>query len=154
MTVNNVPPTVDAGPDQTVYSGDMVSFSGDVYDPGTAWRRILLNGTLAMVHAIVTGSLNPIHTYLESCQDYDVTLTVKDDDGGEGSDTLTITVQRIRCFPLDIKPGSNPNSINPKNNGRIPCELSLMIAHGHRTTSTLLQSTLIQPGLDQDRPNL
>ncbi|KKK56077.1 hypothetical protein LCGC14_3068170, partial [marine sediment metagenome] len=33
VTVNNVAPTVNAGPDQTVDEGDVVNFSGSFTDP-------------------------------------------------------------------------------------------------------------------------
>lgn len=88
--VNNVPPTVDAGPDQTVDTGDEVHFNGSFTDPG--WLD---------THTIEwdfgdgytdNGSLTPTHTY-SSSGTYTVTLTVTDDDGGGGTDTLTVTVE-------------------------------------------------------------
>ena len=116
VTVNNVAPTVEAGEDQTVYSGDAVSFSGFFTDPGSIDTHIIVwdfdDGTG------VEGILTPVHVYFEA-KKYMVTLTVTDDDGGEGCDTITVTVKRIPV-PIDIKPGSFPNPINPKSKGVIP----------------------------------
>jgi PKD repeat protein len=89
VTVNNVAPTVNAGPDQTVHVDSDVSFSGSFTDPGvddthTKEWDFGDGGT-------ATGTLTPIHVY-DNVGVYTVTLTVTDDDGGVGKDTTTITV--------------------------------------------------------------
>lgn len=145
VTVYNVPPTVDAGPDQIVYSGDTVSFSGSFTDPGTEDTHTIEwnfgDGTQA------TGILTPTHVYLVA-QKYTVTLTVTDDDGGAGSDTLTITVQRIPV-PIDIKPGSYPDSINPKSKGLIP----VAILNDTSWTPYYIDPTLVDPSSAVFGPN-
>ncbi len=92
VTVNNVAPAVDAGPDQTSNEGDLVGFSGSFSDPG-----VLDTHTIAWDFgdgSNATGSLTPSHTYADNGE-YTVTLTVTDDDGGVGSDTLTVTVNNV-----------------------------------------------------------
>ena len=96
VTVYNVDPTVDAGPDQTVIGGcneATVSFSGSFTDPGVLDTHTIVwdfgDGTTA------TGTLTPTHTYEYggvAAITYTVTLTVTDDDGGVGVDTLTVYI--------------------------------------------------------------
>ncbi|MFH1921247.1 MAG: PKD domain-containing protein, partial [Planctomycetota bacterium] len=92
VTVGNVAPTVNAGPDQTVNEGAPVSFSGSFTDPGAADTHSIQwdfgDGSTA------TGSLTPNHIYADD-DTYTVTLTVTDDDGGVGIDTLTVTVNNV-----------------------------------------------------------
>lgn len=91
VTVKNVAPLVEAGPDQTVNAGDGVSFSGWFSDAGAADTHSILwtfgDGASA------SGLLIPTpHVYADDGI-YTVTLTVTDDDGGATPDTLTVTVR-------------------------------------------------------------
>ena len=101
VTVSNVAPNVDAGPDQTVNEGDTVNFSGSFTDSGAAdthtYEWNFGDGTPA-----VSGTLTPTHVY-SSAGDYTVTLSVTDDDAGTGSDTLIVTVESTGpvCGDLD-----------------------------------------------------
>ncbi len=93
--VQNVTPTVDAGQDQSVKTGNVVDFDGSYTDPGTQDTHSILwdfgDGEVA------NGTLNPSHLYT-SPGTYLATLTVLDDDGGSDSDTLTITVTPYLLF--------------------------------------------------------
>jgi PKD repeat protein len=90
VTVNNVLPSVDAGPDQVVDEGDTVSFSGSFTDPGVN-DPATVTWDFGDGSPPVTGTLTPEHVYPDDGV-YTVTLTVADDDG-EASDTLQVTVR-------------------------------------------------------------
>jgi PKD repeat protein len=89
VTVHNVAPSVDAGPDQATNEGEVVYFGGNFSDPGVLDTHTITwdlgDGTAA------SGTLNPTHIYADEGV-YTVTLTVRDDDGGVGRDTLAVTV--------------------------------------------------------------
>jgi PKD repeat protein len=107
ITANNVAPTISAGSDQTVNEGDIVSFSGSFFDDG-----------LLDTHSIdwdfgdgttVSGTLTPSHVYSDNGE-YDVTLSVTDDDGGIGSGGLLeewMVTSNIE--PIDIEIDSSGN---------------------------------------------
>ncbi len=92
VTVNNVAPTADAGPNQMANEADTVNFSGSFTDPGTSDTHTIIwsfgDGTTT------TGTRTPTHVYGDNGV-YTVTLTVTDDDGGVGTDTLTVTVNNV-----------------------------------------------------------
>jgi hypothetical protein len=91
VTIKNVAPAADAGVDQTVDEGDIVSFSGSFSDPGCdTWTYEWDFGD----GATDSGSLTPTHAYGDNGV-FTVTLTVTDDDGGVGTDTLTVTVYNV-----------------------------------------------------------
>jgi len=101
ITVVNVVPIVNAGPDQAVNEGDIVNFAGSFTDPGwldthtVEWEFGDGNTT--------SGTLTPSHVYGDNGV-YTVTLTVTDDDGGIGTDTLTVTVNNVAPI-VDAGPG-------------------------------------------------
>jgi chitodextrinase len=118
VTVNNVAPTVEAGADQEVFAGDTVSFSGSFTDPGWLDTHTIVwdfgDGS------VVTGTLTPTHVYYNKGT-YTVTLTVTDDDGGVGSDTLSVTVK-----PIPATIDCDPDTLNLKSNGEwITCYIEL-----------------------------
>ncbi|MFW9917240.1 MAG: PKD domain-containing protein, partial [Candidatus Thorarchaeota archaeon] len=91
VTIINVAPTVDAGVDQTVDEGSVVTFAAIFTDPGAdthTYQWSFGDGTSA------SGTLEPTHVYADDGV-YIVTLTVTDDDGGVGTDTLTVTVNNV-----------------------------------------------------------
>ena len=108
VTVNNVAPLVDAGPDASGIVGKPLTFSGSFTDPGTEDQHTLVwdfgDGSTA------SDTLTPAHGFATSGT-YRVTLTVSDNDGGVGSDALTVSVA---CPPAFVErfdpygPGAQP----------------------------------------------
>ena len=91
VTVNNVPPTADAGPDKTVDVFDLVAFNGTATDPGLD----TFNYEWDFGDGDKASGQNVTHAY-KKVGDYIVTLTVTDDDGGVGTDTAKVTVNKRR----------------------------------------------------------
>lgn len=102
VTVDNVAPTVDAGPDQAADPGEQVDFSGGFTDPGGDDTHTVEwdfgDGGSA------SGALTPAHTYAAEGF-YTVTLTVTDDDGGVGHDTLEVAVGSPPLFEDGFETG-------------------------------------------------
>ena len=94
VTVSNAAPAPNAGADQTVNEGTLVSLSGFFTDAGSndshtqAWS-VTANGGL------ITGNAAPFSFRPGDDGSYTVTYTVTDDDGGQASDTAVITVNNL-----------------------------------------------------------
>ncbi len=88
VTVANLPPLVEAGGDQAGKRRQPLRFAGAFADPGSEDTHTFFwdfgDGATA-------DTLTPVHRYRDAGT-YWVTLTVRDDDGGEGSDGLTVTI--------------------------------------------------------------
>ena len=105
VTVNNVAPTINAGVDQKVALGETLSLDPATFnDPGADdTHSATINwgdGDIepAMVNqgaGVVSGS----HIYTEVGV-YTVTVTVLDDDGGQGSDTFSVSVTGMETYNL------------------------------------------------------
>ena len=115
VTVNNVAPTVNAGPDLTVDEGDAITLAPATFsDPGfdnaagntaedfTAtidWgdgvvESGIVSETPGSEGALTVGAVSGGHTYGDNGT-YVVTVTVSDDDGGASSDRLTVEVNNV-----------------------------------------------------------
>ena len=100
ITVDNVVPDVNAGPDQpSVLEGDTVNLAPATFtDVGTAdthtftinWGDGNVDGPTAAVGGNVPGS----HAYADNGS-FTVTVTVTDDNAGIGSDTFIVTVANV-----------------------------------------------------------
>jgi hypothetical protein len=94
VMVVNVPPTVVIGSDATIFQGQAYSGSGSFSDPGPDfWSATVDYGDGSGVHPLVlNGNSFLIHHVYNSAGSFTVTVTVIDDDGGIGSDTLLVSV--------------------------------------------------------------
>jgi hypothetical protein len=114
VRVYNVAPTAYAGPDQEEFSGIMVNFQGSFKDPG--WLDTHKIGWTFGDGNSASGSLQTSHVYAKPGL-YTVTLTVTDDDNGQGQDTLQVLVKMradIRFEPRTLNLDSNGKWINVK----------------------------------------
>jgi PKD repeat protein len=121
VTIHNLLPQVDAGPNLMGYLGQPFIFNGSFSDAGYLDTQTIVwefgDGTTA------TGTLTPTHTY-SSVGTYSVKLTVRDDDGGLGQDKLVATVQ----YPFSgfFAPVDNLPILNTVKAGQaIPIKFSL-----------------------------
>ena len=99
VTVNNVAPTVSAGLDQNANEGGTVSLDPATFiDPSVVDMHTAVidwgdgnvePGTVDQIAGTVNGS----HMYGDNGP-YSVTITVTDDDGGQDSDTFTVSVTK------------------------------------------------------------
>ena len=108
VTVANVPPAVDAGPDATISSGDTFVLRGGFADPGVLdapWAFAVRWGD-----GRSTGGETSSWAIAQSARflragEYAVSLSVTDKDGGSGTDVLRLTVLRLPA-PVAITPAS------------------------------------------------
>jgi len=97
VTIRNFPPTVDAGTDERVGLGELVTLNTTFTDPGTDapwsysvdWGDGSVDGGSTTSQSIPTA---PSHTYA-ALGDYVVNVTVTDARGGAGSDHVTAMVR-------------------------------------------------------------
>lgn len=92
VTVTNIPPTVDAGPDFVVNEDQEITFNGMAFDTPSDIQSMSFvwnfgDGTTG------TGP-NPSHVYPDSGS-YPVTLDVYDDDSIFGTDSLIVTIENV-----------------------------------------------------------
>ncbi len=94
---NAAPNPVNAGSDQALNEGDMVTLASTFTDPGTAdthtftWHVVATNGP-----TIADGTGQDFTFVASDAGIYAVTFSVMDDDGGTASDTLVVTVSTLR----------------------------------------------------------
>jgi len=95
LTVTNVAPTVDAGADAGSTEGAEWTGSASVTDPGTQDTHTAVvdfgDGTAAQEVAVTDGSIALSHRFVDEGE-FEVSVTVTDDDGAVDRDELVVTV--------------------------------------------------------------
>ncbi|HSM06531.1 MAG TPA: M12 family metallopeptidase [Longimicrobiales bacterium] len=159
VTVNNVAPTVDAGSDVTLTSGETFDFSGSFSDPGVeddpwdwviTWNDGLAPGT-------TDGSTADQSALIEASRqvcaagDYTVNLAVTDKDGGTGQDGVTVTVDFV-AVEIVVQPDARTfdSPLNLSRGGVVP----VAILSTATVDATTLDPTTITlgDGTDPDTP--
>ncbi|MDA1276614.1 MAG: MBG domain-containing protein [Verrucomicrobia bacterium] len=105
LTVKNVPPVVNAGPDQEKVALDEVTFAGSFTDPSSPSH--VMGWDFGDGSPAVIGTLTPTHTYAHHGT-YTVTLTVLDSHDASASDTLTVTVVSAFGCATEARDGLQP----------------------------------------------
>ncbi len=109
VTVENVAPAVNAGADRAAEPNEVISFTGVFTDPG-----VLDTHTIAWDFGdggSNTTILTPSHAYTLPGT-YTVTLTVTDDDGGVGVDTLLVNVRNTKVYlPMILQAPTYPDLV-------------------------------------------
>ncbi|MDY0402388.1 DUF6701 domain-containing protein [Sulfurovum sp.] len=95
--VANTPPTAEAGPDQSVVQGISVTLdgSGSSDSDGSIVSYSWSDGSHSW-----SGTNPTVFTNTWSIGEHTITLTVEDDDGDTGTDTLVITVNEAESMPI------------------------------------------------------
>ena len=123
LTIRNVPPTVDAGADQTFSSGQTFNLAGSFSDPGvndSPWNWSVAWG-FGNPTSGSTNTQGAIATSQRMCAagTYGVVLSVTDKDGGVGTDAVNVTVGYV-VVDVAIMPSANPSAISLRKQGSVP----------------------------------
>ena len=136
LTACDVPPLADAGPDQTVNLGDVVTLDGssssdpEPMDPNNSitYSWVQLGGTLVTLNNASTA--NPTFTALNLGETLTFQLTVTDDEGNSATDTVNVTV------------------------GTTPVSTTTTVPTSNTTTTTTTSSTTTTAGQDAEQTSI
>jgi RHS repeat-associated protein len=107
VTVLNVPPAVNGGPDQTITVGDTPTLTGSVNDPGGSadisdiGRDVNNDGVIFQPGSAT--DLNSKHTFIGP-GNYNVVLQATDASGDTGSSSEQVTVKDVPTLVVDAGP--------------------------------------------------
>jgi hypothetical protein len=99
IEIRNVAPTVNAGEDAEIDEGQTFIQDISFTDPGVdTWTATVDYGDGLAAETLDLGTSKSFelnHDYAPEDATYVVTVTVEDDDGGEGSDTVQVTINNV-----------------------------------------------------------
>jgi PKD repeat protein len=104
VTVSNVAPVVNAGPDATINEGGTFSSAGSFTDPGVndSWTATVDYGDGSGSQPLALNANNTFtlnHMYV-SQGDYTVTVKVQDNGGGSDTGTAVVKVNKVTMQPV------------------------------------------------------
>jgi hypothetical protein len=106
VTVTNAAPTADAGADQAVNEGGLITLIGAFTDPGSldthafTWQVVSSNG-----QAVPDGTGQDFSLTANDNGIYSLTFSVTDDDGGVDSDVVVVAVHNLAPTASIAGPG-------------------------------------------------
>jgi len=116
----NIPPTADAGEDQTVDEGDTVTLEGTFTDPNVGDTHTFLwhmeSSTNGQIIPDSSGPASPEPSTQSfsfvPCDNgvYTFSFTVTDNYGAQGTDEVVITVNNVPPVVIDVYISNQPNS--------------------------------------------
>ena len=92
IAIENVPPTADAGENQTIFAGEPLTLDASGSIEGDVSDTLSYEWTFDDGNATETSDPTVDHIYSENGT-YNVTLQVSDSDGGTDTDNVTVTVE-------------------------------------------------------------
>jgi uncharacterized repeat protein (TIGR01451 family) len=109
ITINNVPPTVNAGGPYSARAGTAVAFVAKVTDASSVDQAAGFTYAWDFGDGTTSTLAAPTHAYA-TIGTYTVTVTARDKDGGSGTATGTVAVGDVIVTPADNIPnfGANP----------------------------------------------
>ena len=107
LTVDNVVPVANAGADQIVDQGDVVTFDGSASTDNVAVTNYTWTFVYDDVNQTLDDMVNPTFTF-DTVGVYTVTLTVKDAAGLTDTDTVNITVVDVVAPVAEAGPDALP----------------------------------------------
>ena len=162
VTVRNVPPVVDAGPDVFAYPCTVLTMTASFTDPGwcdTHTARWDFGDCSTPIPAVIaetheppagTGTAVASHIY-RTCGTFLARCTVVDDDGGEGADTVVVRVTDVNNS--DFEGGFARRTVGEVANGWEPYVAQPSRASGHHGGSPFVvrdgrraQEVGVEPG--------
>jgi hypothetical protein len=112
VTIENVAPAADAGPDRQAYWGQPLAFDGSATDPGVLDVAAGLQAEWTFGDGASAAGFAASHAYA-SPGSYTALLTARDKDGGAGGDGAAVVIEKrpttlVYTGPLTLAAGAAP----------------------------------------------